>query len=155
MRYTQREQEILNNWPTVTQQDLERMNDLFPHYLFFRRMNTLGLVTIDLRTSCCGHRETRAELLRTETPEHRNLLDHLKHKQPWACPWCGRSVTVINLSKAGKRKKLAQGRSIVLLHARGEALYADALAPPGAPAATGLPKGRQCRQTTRYLRKTP
>ena len=128
MRYTEREQEILNNWPTVTQQDLERMNDLFPHYLFFRRMNTLGLVTIDLRSSCCGHRETRAELLRTETPEHRNLLDHLKHKEPWTCPWCGRSVTVINLSKAGKRKKLAQGRSIALLHARGEALYADALA---------------------------
>ena len=71
MRYTEREKEILNNWPTVTQQDLERMNDLFPHYLFFRRMNTLGPVTIDLRTSCCGHRETRAELLRTETPEHR------------------------------------------------------------------------------------
>lgn len=127
MRYTEREQEILNNWPTVTQQDLERMNDLFPHYLFFRRMNTLGLVTIDLRTSCCGHRETRAELLRTETPEHRNLLDHLKHKQPWTCPWCGRKLTVINLSKAGKRRSLAQRELTVLLHARGEALHADAL----------------------------
>ena len=34
MKYTEREQEILSGWPTVTEQDLERMNDLFPHYLF-------------------------------------------------------------------------------------------------------------------------
>lgn len=91
-------------------------------------MNTLGLVTLDLRASCCGHRETRPVLPRTETPEHRDLLDHLKHKEPWTCPWCGREVTVINLSKAGKRKSLAKRELTVLLHARGDALYADALA---------------------------
>lgn len=89
MSYTEQEREILNGWPTVTEEDLVRMNDLFPHYLFFHRVNTLGLVTIDLRSSCCGHRETRAEIPRTETPEHRKLLDHLKHKEPWTCPWCG------------------------------------------------------------------
>ncbi len=128
MNYTEQEREILNNWPTVTQEDLVRMNDLFPHYLFFRRVNTLGLVTIDLRASCCGHREIRPRLPRTETPEHRELLGHLKHKEPWTCPWCGRSVTVIDLSKAGKRKSLAQRELTVLLHTRGDALYADALA---------------------------
>ena len=37
MKYTERERELLNSWPTVTEQDLERMNDLFSHYLFFRR----------------------------------------------------------------------------------------------------------------------
>ena len=126
MKYTERE--LLNNWPTVTEQDLERMNDLFPHYLFFHRVNTMGLVTIDLRASCCGHRETRAELLRTETPEHRELLGHLKHKEPWTCPWCGRKVTVIDLSKAQKRRSLVCTELTVLLHADGEALYADALA---------------------------
>ena len=127
MSYTEQEREILNGWPTVTEEDLVRMNDLFPHYLFFRRMNTLGLVTLDLRASCCGHRETRPVLPRTETPEHWDLLDHLKHKESWTCPWCGRSVTAINLSKAGKRKKLAQSKNTLLLHARGNALYADAL----------------------------
>lgn len=127
MNYTEREREILNNWPTVTEQDLVRMNNLFQHYLFFRRVNTMGLVTIDLRTSCCGYRETRAELPRTESPEHRKLLDHLKHKESWTCPWCGRDVTVINLSKAGKRKSLSHTEWTVLLHTRGDALYADAL----------------------------
>ena len=128
MKYTERERELLNNWPTVTEQDLERMNDLFSHYLFFRRVNTLGLRTIDLRASCCGHRETRPELVRTEPPEHRELLDHLRHKEAWTCPWCGRKVTMIDLNKAGKRKRLVQTELTLLLHADGEALYADALA---------------------------
>ena len=127
MSYTEQEREILNHWPTVTEQDLVRMNDLFQHYLFFRRVNTLGLVTIDLRASCCGHQEIRPVLPRTQTPEHRELLDHLKHKEPWTCPWCGRSVRVMDLSRAGKRKALAQRELTVLLHARGDALYADAL----------------------------
>lgn len=127
MNYTEQEREILNGWPTITEQDLVRMNDLFQHYLFFRRVNTLGLVTVYLYTSCCGHRETQPVLSRTETPEHRMLLDHLSHKEPWTCPWCGRKVTVINLSKAGKRKSLVQNELTVLLHARGNALYADAL----------------------------
>ena len=104
------------------------MNDLFPHYLFFRRVNTLGLRTIDLRASCCGHRETRPELVRMEIPEHRELLSNLQHKLSWTCPWCGRKVTVIDLAKNRKRKNLVRTELTVLLHAEGEALYADALA---------------------------
>lgn len=128
MHYTEQEREILNNWPTVTEEDLIRMNDLFPHYLFFRRVNTLGLVTIDLRASCCGHRETRPYLPRTETPEHRQLVDHLRHRETWTCPWCGRSVTVIDLGKAKGRKSLRREELTVLLHVRDGVLYADALA---------------------------
>ena len=127
MKYTEREREFLKGWPTVTEQDLERMNDLFPHYLFFGRVNTLGLRTIDLRASCCGHRETRSELNRMETPEHRELLARLRHKEAWTCPWCGREVTVIDLNRAGNRKTLRHNELTVLLHTDGEALYADAL----------------------------
>lgn len=128
MKYTEREREILNGWPTVTEEDLVRMNDLFPHYLFFRREGDLtGLGGVRLYTSCCGHKEYRPYLIRTETAEHRALLDHLTHKEPWTCPWCGRSVTVIDLAKAQQRKSLRQVELTVLLHARGDALYADAL----------------------------
>lgn len=129
MRYTERERELLNGWPTVTEEDLVRMNDLFPHYLFFQRERDLmGLGGVRLYTSCCGHKEYRPYLIRTETAEHRALLDHLTHKEPWTCPWCGRSVTVIDLAKAKQRKSLRQVELTVLLHARGDALYADALA---------------------------
>jgi hypothetical protein len=51
MSYTEREREILDSWPTVTAQDLTAMNNLFPHYLFFRRDGDLmGLGGIMLRT---------------------------------------------------------------------------------------------------------
>ena len=129
MKYTEREREILNGWPTVTEEDLVRMNDLFSHYLFFRREGDLtGLGGVRLYTSCCGHKEYRPYLIRTETAEHRALLDHLTHKEPWTCPWCGRSVTVIDLAKAKQRKSLQRVELTVLLHASGDALYADALA---------------------------
>lgn len=127
--YTDRERELLDGWPTVTAEDLTRMNDLFPHYLFFRREKDLmGLGGVKLYTSCCGHKEHRPYLARTETPEHRDLLDHLKHKESWTCPWCGRTVTVINLAKARKRKALRRVELTVLLHVQDGALYADALA---------------------------
>ena len=128
-KYTDREQELLDGWPTVTAEDLTRMNDLFPHYLFFRKEGDLmGLGGVRLYTSCCGHKEYRPYLLRTETPEHRDLLDHLKHKESWTCPWCGRAVTVIDLAKARKRKTLRRVELTVLLHVQDGALYADALA---------------------------
>lgn len=127
--YTDRERELLDGWPTVTEADLTRMNDLFPHYLFFRRDGDLmGLGGVKLYTSCCGHKEYRPYLPRTETPEHRDLLDHLKHKESWTCPWCGRTVTVINLAKARRRKTLSRVELTVLLHVQDDALYADALA---------------------------
>ena len=128
MKYTERERELLNGWPTVTEEDLTRMNDLFPHYLFYRKEGDLmGLGGVRLYASCCGHKEYRPCLTRTETPEHRALLDHLRHKEPWTCPWCGRAVTVIDLARARGRKSLRRTELTVLLHARGDALYADAL----------------------------
>lgn len=129
MKYTEREREFLNGWPTVTEEDLTRMNDLFPHYLFFHKKGDLmGLGGMSIYTSCCGHKEHRPYLIRTETPEHRALLGHLRHKEPWTCPWCGREVTVIDLAKARGRKSLRRTELTVLLHTRGDALYADALA---------------------------
>ena len=36
-RRTPEERRILENWPTVTAEDIGQMNDLFPHYLFLGR----------------------------------------------------------------------------------------------------------------------
>ena len=127
MSYTKREREILDSWPTVTAQDLTAMNDLFPHYLFFSRAGDLmGLSGINLWASCCGHKEARPYLTRTQDQEHWTLMD-LRHKDRLTCPWCGREVTAIDLSRAKGRKSLRQTELTVLLHAKGDALYADAL----------------------------
>lgn len=127
MGYTDRERELLEGWPTVTEADLERMNDLFQHYLFFRRSGDLmGLASIALWASCCGHKEVRPYLTRTQDQEHWTLLD-LAHKDELVCPWCGRKVTAIDLAKAKGRKSLRQYELAVVFHARGDVLYADAL----------------------------
>ena len=127
MSYTERERKILDNWPTVTAHDLEAMNELFKHYLFFSRADDLmGLGGINLWASCCGHKEVRPYLTRTQDQVHWTLMD-LRHKDKLTCPWCGREVTAIDLSKANGRKALRQTELTVLLHARGDDLYADAL----------------------------
>ena len=100
MSYTEREREILDSWPTVTAQDLTTMNDLFAHYLFYNRADDLmGLGEIHLWASCCGHKEVRPYLTRTQDQEHWTLMD-LGHKDRLTCPWCGREVTAIDLSRA-------------------------------------------------------
>lgn len=128
MEYTERERALLDGWPTLTGEDLERMNDLFPHYLFFRREGDLmGLGEMKLWASCCGHKEVRPYLTRTQDQAHRSLLA-LAHRDHLTCPWCGREVTAIDLAKAKGRKSLRHYETAVVLHARGDALYADALA---------------------------
>ena len=37
MKYTDEERAIIADWPKTTEEDVKRLNDLFPHYLFFRR----------------------------------------------------------------------------------------------------------------------
>ena len=123
MEYTERERALLDGWPTVTEKDLVRMNDLFHHYLFFRREGEL----MKLWASCCGHKEERPYITRTQDETHWTLLD-LAHRDRLTCPWCGREVTAIDLARARGRKSLRQYELAVVLHARGDAIYADALA---------------------------
>ena len=80
-----------------------------------------------LWASCCGHKEVRPYLTRTQDQAHRSLLA-LAHRDHLTCPWCGREVTAIDLAKAKGRKSLRHYETAVVLHARGDALYADALA---------------------------
>ena len=73
--YTDRERELLDSWPTVTAEDLTRMNDLFPHYLFFRKEGDLmGLGGVRLYTSCCGYKGVSRIFFEICKPSCRKLL---------------------------------------------------------------------------------
>lgn len=123
MNCTPEEQAILDTWPVVTAEDIQQINDLFPHYIFFRPDKT----GVSLWTSCCGRTERIDCLRRTELPTEIELLARLGHNEPFVCPWCGQTVTIKDLRKAGKRKGLEQYKHALLLHARDDALYADAV----------------------------
>lgn len=120
---TPEERAILDAWPVVTSGDIQSMNALFPHYLFFRPEKT----GTRFYTSCCGRSEFWRIPKRTEFPWERELLVSLKHNEVRSCPWCGRGITMKDLRKAGKRHMLHKSECVLLLHATEEALYADAV----------------------------
>ena len=122
-QHTPEERAILASWPTVTSGDIQRMNALFPHYLFFRPEKT----GVRFWTSCCGQVKFLESRRRTEYPWERELMGSLKHNTAHSCPWCGRAVTMKDLRKAGKRHMLNKSKCVLLLHATEEALYADAV----------------------------
>lgn len=122
-QYTPEEREILASWPVVTSGDIQRMNALFPHYLFFRPEKT----GVRFSASCCGRSEFLDYNRRTDYPWQRELLEAAGHNRVHFCPWCGRAVTMKDLRKAGKRRQLDTYRCTVLLHAAEDALYADAV----------------------------
>lgn len=123
MKQAEEDRAVLDSWPAVSKSDIEALNDLFPHYIFFRSKKD----ATEFHASCCGHRETIPHLRRTELPWENRLLSACRHDQPYTCPWCGREAAMKNLSKAGKRKKLKAYELALLLHAGGGVLYADAL----------------------------
>lgn len=123
MRCTPEERAILNAWPVVMAEDTEKINGLFPHYIFYQP-DKRG---VSLWTSCCGRAERLDYLRRTELPTEIEFLERLGHNECFVCPWCGSEVTLKNLRRAGKRKQLQEYRLAVLLHAREDALYADAV----------------------------
>ncbi len=123
MKQTEEDRAVLDSWPVVSKSDIEALNDLFPHYIFFRARKYAA----EFHASCCGHRQTISHLRRTEFPWENSLLNACRHDQPHTCPWCGHKVVMKDLSRAGKRKKLKAYELVLLLHARDGALYADAL----------------------------
>lgn len=122
-RHTPEEQAILDAWPAAASGDIQAMNALFPHYLFFRPEKT----GTRFYTSCCGRSVFLERLGRTESPWERELTENAKHNAAYFCPWCGRGVTVKDLRKAGKRRQLNKSECVLLLHAAEDALYADAV----------------------------
>lgn len=123
MKRTVEDQAILDTWPVVTEADIVSLNDLFPHYLFFRPRED----ATEFYASCCGHKESLPRLRRTEWPWENSLLEACRHDQTHTCPWCGRIVTMKDLRKSGKRKKLSSYELALLLHAKDGVLYANAL----------------------------
>lgn len=115
---------MYRDFPVLSQADLDAANDLFPHYLFFRHDRKTG--KHHLWTSCCHVEDYVIEDQRTISGTVKNCI-WLRHNEISVCPFCGRTVTAKDLSKAGKRKNLRAWRPVVFLHAEEDTpLYAQA-----------------------------
>ena len=69
MKQTEEDRAVLDSWPVVSKSDIEALNDLFPHYIFFRARKCAA----EFHASCCGHRQTISHLRRTEFPWENNF----------------------------------------------------------------------------------
>lgn len=122
-KYVQEDEKILSEFPGLTQAELDEVNGFFCKYLFFENVPEGRRVW----TSCCHKEDILFEhLARTETPDHRSVLQ-LDHNQETVCPFCGQRVTAKNRKKLGKGQKLKEYIPVLFLRSSedGETIYAQ------------------------------
>lgn len=125
--------------PRLREEDLERINEIYPAYLFRCRK------TREIWTTCCGQHihvadtdDAWKEVM--EAPHHREpesweghvcyigaMSGQLPPKpKPVTCPICGKKAKVKELGRTGKRDNLCAYYRVVVLRAREGALWAMA-----------------------------
>lgn len=125
--------------PRLREEDLERINDIYPAYLFRCRK------TREIWTTCCGqhiHVSDTDDAWKAvmEAPHHREpesweghachigAMSGQLHPKPKlvTCPICGKKAKVKELGRTGKRDNLYAYYRVVVLRASGDALWAMA-----------------------------
>ncbi len=117
---TEEEQRIIKRFPGLTAEELDYVNNLFDHYVFYKTVPGGR----KLWTSCCHQNEQfYADTQRTRTEQH-DIFTAAKHNDGVYCPFCGRraQLKAQGLGKAG----LSQWKNIVFLHCIEGELYAQA-----------------------------
>lgn len=115
---------ILEEFPGLSAEELEAVNNFYDHYLFYQKDGHGRRVW----TSCCHHQnEYIGPDMMLVTPEHRAVL-WAKHGDPIACPFCGRPVEVKSIGTSRRCAKLGRYIPVVFLHASedGDSIYAQA-----------------------------
>jgi hypothetical protein len=104
------EKRVLNGFPTLTQEELDQVDEFFSNYLIFE--NESG--GRRFWTSCC-HRELFVEKNgRTEGPEERRLLETM-HNETTECPFCRKQVRVKNRKLLKSNETLREYHPVVFL----------------------------------------
>lgn len=115
---------VLDEFPGLTAEELETVNDFYDHYLFYQKDGHGRRVW----TSCCHHQnEYIGPDMFLVTPEHRAVLA-AKHGEGLVCPFCGRQVTAKSIGKSKRCAGLRRYIPVVFLSASedGETVYVQA-----------------------------
>ena len=116
------DEKILDRFPVITEEDIQRINALFKPYVFYTTTKDGGR---DCECSACNRRFHMARLARTETPERSRFM-MARHNWKAACPICGQTVTLKNKGTCKSGANLEEWIRVVLLHARDGEIYAQA-----------------------------
>lgn len=114
----------LDEFPGLTAEELETVNDSYDHYLFYEKDGHGRRVW----TSCCHHKkEYIGPDMFLVTPEHRAVMA-AKHGESLTCPFCGRRVTAKSIGKSRRCAGLRRYIPVVFLSTSedGETVYIQA-----------------------------
>lgn len=115
---------IFAEFPNIDAEGCTReTNKLFKPYLFYHWPR--GRREVELWSSCCLRHGTMDNPPRTITYKEMTVL-YGKHNEEAVCPWCGRSVTLKETGRLGKRKNLLEFHPVVILKAKRGKIYARA-----------------------------
>jgi len=122
---TEEQQKIRNRYAEISDEDIKAINNLFEHYLFFKKEKD----GMRISTSCCHVNDAfYPKVQRTETAEHYNLLG-VKHNYSIKCPYCGRFVTAKSIGIVKGCSKLYRWKHVVIINVSkdGEEVFAKSV----------------------------
>lgn len=99
-------------FPTEAEQ--KEVNGFFKRYIFFK--NIPG--GRELTTSCCGKHEAHWDTYQRTMGDVEYGISYGAHNDHATCPFCGAGVTLKEIRRLGKRKRLREYQPIVFLKAR-------------------------------------
>lgn len=116
------DEKILKSFPVFSKEDLQRVNALFKHYIFY----TTG-PDGDRKCQCtrCGKSFSFQKHARTQTPEYREFMQQ-SHGGAARCPECGHVGDLKNTARYKSGNSLDEWRRCILLHVKNGAVYAQA-----------------------------
>lgn len=118
---TDYERQLLDSFPVLTAENLEAVNNLFKHYVFYESVPGGW----QLSTSCC-HRsdENYAFLQELETYEHWKFISS-KHNDDVICPYCGKHATLKNVGISKNCVTLEEEHSVAFWHCVNDVVFAQ------------------------------
>ncbi|MDE5994586.1 MAG: PcfJ domain-containing protein [Oscillospiraceae bacterium] len=115
MEYLKTKEEIFENIPEITAEDIQHLNRIFEPYLFVKEHREEN--RRECWCSVCNQHFFYDYLQRTETSEHYEFLS-TKHNKLSRCPECGASVIVKETYRAKQCTNLDEWRQAVIVKPR-------------------------------------
>lgn len=129
MTEKERTERFVKAAPSMSEAELERINALFPAFIFRRSR------TRELWTTCCRRYVTLPDQI-GQSMEERQVMAELHQREPrnyWEdkrqtvpCPYCGREAVVKEVGRTGTRKNLSAYRRAITFRWWRGALWANA-----------------------------
>ncbi len=116
------DEKLLKSFPVFSKEDLQRVNALFKHYIFYTTEPN-G----DRKCQCtrCGKSFSFQKYARTQTPEYREFMQQ-SHGGAARCPKCGHVGDLKNTARYKSGSSLDEWKKCILLHVKNGVVYAQA-----------------------------